>query len=267
MASAHKNFVAPFIDDNADEWQAAEPMDVGRLLGRTMPQAERRDPLDEARAFMLKYAGLSVVLVVLAVGLTIRLELHYSVGIIVFAGLSTAAYWLLSYTESLFSTPGIERHRLTVGGKVLMRQIEADERVRLAQIRLQRAQLRAQGRMLPAEGTQTPGGPQALTDNFVAPYTPQDIAEAVAYAESLYGPDGYLDSRKVHANGKIRVAVIGSQSQGGSQDARQYLIDRRFLVQREGGYWVARNRYPTALDLHKLRVRGGTYLPTHLPNG
>lgn len=123
----------------------AQDIDAGKLFGRTpIHTHERRDPVTEAYGFMIKYAGLTAILLILAVGLALRLEWNFATGTLAFAGMATGAYWLLSFTESLFTGPGVERLRLTVGGRVLTRQIEADERVRLAQIDLQANQIALQ---------------------------------------------------------------------------------------------------------------------------
>lgn len=98
---------------------------------------------------------------------------------------------------------------------------------------------------------------EAPAQNYVAPYRPEAIDEAVAYAESLYDASGYIDPRKVHASGRdkarIKGQVIGSKRGGGSQAAQQYLIDRGFLGVGRGGYWVNLKRFPTCVEVARLR--------------
>lgn len=130
--------------------EPVQPVDIDAAGAFAKPGVhthENRDPLTEAQGFLLKYAGLTLVLLILTVGVVMRLELRFDVGIIVFAGLATGAYWLLAWMENWFTGPGVERHRLTMGSRVLLAQIDADERVRLAQIRLQKRHLDAQREM------------------------------------------------------------------------------------------------------------------------
>lgn len=99
---------------------------------------------------------------------------------------------------------------------------------------------------------ETPCTPPA--ENFVAPHTSAAVAEAIAWAETLYDEAGYLDRRKVHPNGKVKGTIVGSaRDKRGSRAAQQYLIDRRFLAMREGGGYINVRKFPTRVELGRLR--------------
>jgi hypothetical protein len=251
-----------------------QDVDPGKLFGRTpIHTHERRDPLTEAQAFMLKYAGLTVILLVLAVGLTLRLEWHYTIGIVVFALMATGAYWLLSFTESLFTGPGVERHRLSVGGRVLTRQIEADERVRLAQVALQVDQLALQREynQLTMENARRRAGAQVeahhtpqdgrngrtahlITGWHVAELEPPRFAQGAAYAPradpvraallacvvDLYATDDGGRWANMDAQGYVRKGYVTPWSQrgghtAGDRDAMVDLIHRSRFAQFDDG--------------------------------
>jgi hypothetical protein len=105
---------------------------------------ERTSPVEAAAGFLVRYAGLTVILAILALGLTKHFELGMWRGVLAFAALSTAAYYLLGQLEHQHSGAGVERHRLTVGGDVLVTKIDADKTVQLARIALEREALAAQ---------------------------------------------------------------------------------------------------------------------------
>lgn len=111
-------------------------------------------------------------------------------------------------------------------------------------------EIEARARTLPTVSADPVQPPAA---NYVSAYTPEDIRDAYVWAMSFYGPDGHPKRAMLHGNGKIRGPVIGSQRAGGNQAARQYLLDRGFLAMHQGGGWVNLRKYPTALELARLR--------------
>lgn len=120
----------------------AAPEDVfGRMAVRTV---EHTSPMAQAQAFLVKYAGLTAVLAVLSVGLVWWLRAPAPMAVVTFGGLAIAGYWLLAWTDAMFTVTGAERHRLTQGAKVLRAQIQAERDVRMAQVRLQQSIVEAQ---------------------------------------------------------------------------------------------------------------------------
>lgn len=122
---------------NIETPNGAAPEDVFGAV--SMRSVEHTSPMAQARGFLVKYAGLSLVLAVLSVGLVWWLRAPAPVALITFAALAIIGYWGLAYTESVFTTAGVERHRLTQGARVLRAQIDAERDVRMAQVALQQS--------------------------------------------------------------------------------------------------------------------------------
>jgi len=146
-------FVAPYDADNERltppaqqvTVQPPDTVDVADVLAaQNVRVVETRDAMTAARAFLLKYAGLTLVLVVLAAGLTVELQLGAWRGVLVFAALAIGGYAALSYLEHEYTTVGVEKTRLRHGARVLREQLRCDTEVRLAQVTLQRESVAAQ---------------------------------------------------------------------------------------------------------------------------
>lgn len=95
--------------------------------------------------------------------------------------------------------------------------------------------------------------PQLGGSTFVPPHAPSDDSarrEAVAFGLQLYGADGLPDPRKVVVTtdkeqpGRLRIAAPRGE-------ARQWLMDRRCLVDLGNGFALALDRFPT---LDKFRA-------------
>ena len=158
-----RNFVAPL-----PPVPRVEPptVDAGDVFGKSQQvrPASGDAAIDEARAFLLKYAGLSVVLLVLAVGIAWHWALHLSAAIIVFAALSIAGYWSLAWLDHGYTAAGVERFRMAHGSRVLIRQIDARRDVDLARLELERARIALQRVALHPPGT-PPAAPPPLERN------------------------------------------------------------------------------------------------------
>lgn len=111
------------------------------------------------------------------------------------------------------------------------------------------------GDMSPILGDASPPYPRADAEGvqrvsplttFVAPYADERTAalEAVAWAERLYRDDGTVDARKVRADGRIRIRVIGSKRGGGSRDAGVWLLRQGIIRKVAGGYALNVEQYP-----------------------
>lgn len=122
-----------------DEVDAAGMIPVQRVQ-----VIERRDAVSSALAFLIKYLGLTLVLLVLSVGLTQVLDLGAWLGVFLFGAMCVAGYALLAFGENVFTSIGVERLRVRKGAGVLHAQIQAQRDVQLAQVALQRAQVDAQ---------------------------------------------------------------------------------------------------------------------------
>ena len=170
---------------------------------------ERTSPLIQAQAFTLKYAGLSIILAILAAGLVWYAALPAPLFLVIFGGMSFAGYWLLGLTEAQHTSFGVERLRLREGAKVLRRKIDADENVSLAQIDLQAQILEAQREYNRAQDERLQARIQAQlarhetaqsSSNMVATYVPDDYATGSVAAvspevDTTLTPPGYVEER------------------------------------------------------------------------
>lgn len=241
----------------------AAPEDVfGRMAVRTV---EHTSPMAQAQAFLVKYAGLTLVLAVLSVGLVWWLRAPAPVAVVVFAGLAIVGYWTLAWTDAMFTVTGVERHRLTQGANVLRAQIVAERDVRMAQVRLQQAIVEAQrdyNRQLAerhrerlreaAQPSSTPATAQLTTATQDAidgtldtlAYTPAQPSHRTAqrvlldFTASLYerGEDGRL--LRVDGHGYVqRDTVIPFGKRGGlTQAQRQQVAALLVDIERHGGW-------------------------------
>jgi len=132
----------------------------------------------------------------------------------------------------------LERHRINTLADLADRHFD-----------LMELEARAKQPQIIVETPRTPSG-----ENYVAPHPPKAVAEAIAWAETLYDETGHLDRRKVHPNGKVKGTVVGSaRDRQGTRAAQQYLSDRRFLAMREGGGYINVRKFPTRVELGRLR--------------
>lgn len=69
--------------------------------------------------------------------------------------------------------------------------------------------------------------------------------EGIAFAMSLYGTTGQPDSKRVHADGRLRGRMIGSKRGSGSRDAGRWLLREKIIERVPGGYRLNITRYPS----------------------
>lgn len=109
------------------------------------------------------------------------------------------------------------------------------------------------GRTEPAQATHrlSPLGDAA---NYVAPYQDGERAavEGVRWAVGLYDARGYPDRRKVGADGRLAVKMIGSKRGGGSRESGLWLLRQGVIVRVRKGYALAVDRFPTVADVRRL---------------
>lgn len=114
--------------------------------------------------------------------------------------------------------------------------------------------------LLPVQerGMVDPPQTPSVTDTFVPPYADAQSAasEALAWASSLYGPDGQPDGRQVVLSGDNRgwliAKMLGSKRGAGSRDAGLWLIHNRFILRARGGHVVNLLSFPDRGSLQKL---------------
>lgn len=117
---------------------------AGLIPAQRVQVIERRDAVSSAVAFLIKYLGLTLVLLVLAVGLTQVLDLGGWLGVFLFGAMALAGYALLAFGENVFTSVGVERLRVRKGADVLHAHIRAQRDIQLAHVGLQQAQVDAQ---------------------------------------------------------------------------------------------------------------------------
>ena len=119
-------------------------------------------------------------------------------------------------------------------------------------------------RTIEAESVQTPyvGSTSSVErlsplTTFVAPYVDEQRAaiEGIAWAEKLYDASGAIDARKVHADGRLRIRVIGSKRGGGNREAGAWLLRQGVIRKATGGYALNVDRFPYRHYVTALRPR------------
>ena len=219
---------------------------------------ERTSPLIQAQAFTLKYAGLTIILAILAAGLVWYAALPAPVFLLLFGGMSTLGYFALGWLEAGHTSFGVERLRLREGAKVLRHKIDADTEVQLAQIELQASILEAQkeynrqqDERLQARISaqlvrhETPQG----TANMLASYLPPDYATGSVAAvspevDTTLTPPGYTVAKPAHVAYRHELEVpsfLREKTQRRVRDeARRTLTDfvASLYARDESGSWL-----------------------------
>jgi hypothetical protein len=238
----------------------AAPEDVfGRMAVRTV---EHTSPMLAAQAFLVKYAGLTAILAVLSVGLVWWLQAPAPFALVLFAGLAIAGYWLLAWTEAVFTVAGVERHRLTQGAKVLRAQIDAEHDVRLAQVELQQSIVNSQReynrQVAQRHRAQLQAHMQPETDTPAWVRRPgrEDTARRVLldFTVSLYERDDAGDMHRVDSAGYIaRDTVIPFGKRGGLTQAQRQQVTAVLAELDARGVWLL--RFDKQKRLWQLNVR------------
>lgn len=182
--------------------------------------------------------------------LVIGWGMYWSVEKIGWGMAAAVAYFLPATTFRVLAKTGTLKAWMRYWLDYRLEHHRIDTLAELADRHFDLLELEAQAKQLPPP-PETPHVPPA--ENYVPAMTPEAIEEAIAWAETLYSSDGYLSRRAVHENGKIKKPVLGSRRAGGSQLAQQYLIQRGFLAAHAGGYWVNVKKFPTRVELARLR--------------
>lgn len=90
--------------------------------------------MQSAAAFLVKYAGLTAILLVLSVGVTTLTGMPMAAGATLFASVAVSGYFVLARMENGYSLYGVERARLNAGRDVLLAKVYADRDIRLAEL-------------------------------------------------------------------------------------------------------------------------------------
>jgi nucleoid-associated protein YgaU len=88
------------------------------------------------------------------------------------------------------------------------------------------------------------------------PATPGDAdgihTEALQWVSSLYDGRGAPHPRKVNADGRLKVRMLGSKRGGGNPDAGKWLLHQGIIRRVEGGYSLNVYSYPNRNSLPRL---------------
>lgn len=111
-------------------------------------------------------------------------------------------------------------------------------------------QLELVGRRPPAEGVQR----VSPLNSYVAPFADGEQAqvEGVRWASMLYDTAGRPDRKRVHADGRIKVRMIGSKRGSGSREAGRWLLRQGIIKRVPGGYALNLDHYPNRDSLRHL---------------
>lgn len=192
-------------------------IEIEDVLEGRIRAIERTSPLLQAQAFMVKYAGMTIILAILSAGLVWYAQAPAPVFLLLFGGMSIAGYFALGWLEAGHTSFGVERLRLREGAKVLRRKIDADENVQLAQIELQAQLLQAQReynrqqdeRLRERISAQVARHETAQSSaNMVASYVPEDYATAV---DEVLTVPGYMEEqtqRRTHDEARRTLAAF-----------------------------------------------------------
>lgn len=82
---------------------------------------------------------------------------------------------------------------------------------------------------------------------YVAPVADGEAAqvEGVRFAMGLYDTRGRPDPKRLHADGRLKIRMIGSKRGSGSRDAGRWLLRAGIIRRVRGGYALDISRYPT----------------------
>lgn len=96
--------------------------------------------------------------------------------------------------------------------------------------------------------------PLGDSPNYVTPYLEgeQAAVEAMRFAVALYGADGRPDRRKVQADGRLAVRMIGSKRGGGSRESGLWLLRQGVIVRVRKGYALDLLKFPTVESVRRL---------------
>lgn len=91
-------------------------------------------------------------------------------------------------------------------------------------------------------------------NSYVAPFADgeQAQAEGVRFAMSLYSTMGKPDPKRVHADGRLKLRMIGSKRGSGSREAGRWLLRAGIIQRVRGGYALDVGRFPTRDSLRYL---------------
>lgn len=139
------NFVTPLAEATKNNYTVAVPEIVPvnpsqAFDGRDLRQPNV-DPFRRGLEFNIKYAPLTVITLVLAVGLGMRNNWSFGTSAVVFAAISIAGYWLLGFTENVFDPYSGHVIKAFFGWLVLRHQISANERMTLAYYQVEQKRL------------------------------------------------------------------------------------------------------------------------------
>lgn len=122
-----------------------DDLDVGGVLpAHSVRVLETRDDLRSATAFLVRFAGLAVALLILTIAGVRILEVRFVWVWWTWGVMLVCAFALLAILDHRYSAYGVERERLHEGASVLRADIDARKAVQLAVVALQQEQVRAQ---------------------------------------------------------------------------------------------------------------------------
>lgn len=266
-----------------------DDLDVGGVLpAHSVRVLETRDDLRSAVAFLVKYAGLAVALLVLTVAGVLILEVRFIWTWWTWGVLLVLGYALLSYLDHRFSAYGVERERLYAGASVLRADIDARKSVQLAVVSLQQEQMRAQAEYnreslrlardrayAQLSRHETPQHELNRLHNYVAPVRDVDIdalqapawwhapdepqvrdnarRALVDFVCRLYERDNSGERVHLHEDGRIKrhVRVPAGVRGGLPPDERAQLVDLLRTLERTGAWLL---KYDEQQRLWRLNV-------------
>lgn len=254
-----------------------EPAPVLAVSGEVMPPAdesrpneyqpgetrrrvihEDRSPLTETRAFLYRYAALAAVLLILSVGVTEVAGWPRVAGLVMFGGLAVGGFLSMHFWDT--------RHTLA---SLQARAIDADERIKLEQVRaeaahrqrvaeLEHAARVAAQRQL-TEQVNRHSEPQSHSNqlaNYQDPDPPVDVlrAELIAFLAGLYDPG---KPGRLTSSGRIMDVTVPWSARGSldAEDKRRAVsmlteaetaVGVWLVQQRNRAWYLNTKRFPTA---------------------
>lgn len=222
---------------------------------------------------VLLSANILVTIIIIAAmlidGSTTRAAIAY--GVIYFAPTTTIFVLALTGTLTDIVRSGqrekTERQRIdaytTLAEKALDWRLAVESN---RQLELQRpAQLEMRRTHLSADPVQTPTFVPPYDNRpkgaFAAEVQPIDTTaeEALGFARGLYldsgkpNPNRVWLTEKPESHGRLRGNMVGSKRGEGSNEARLWLLHRRIIVKKPGGYALNLTLFPTRDDLRWVR--------------
>lgn len=116
-------------------------VDPGQIFAEPNAKQAQINYVAQGVGFNIKYAPLFIILAILAYGLAVKMGQDFWFGTVLFGALSVAGYWALGFMENVFEPTSGHVVRSWFGAKVIIADIESNERIQVEYQRTRQMEL------------------------------------------------------------------------------------------------------------------------------